>query len=99
TALPAAALMHRLLDIERKMGRERSERYGPRLIDIDILLFNDEIHLEADLKIPHPELPGRRFALLPLASVAARMLHPLTGKTIEALLSDCTDPGEVRAYP
>src|SRR5689334_21376651 len=63
-------LMPKLLHIEELMGRKRMEKYGPRLIDIDILLFNDEVKDSVQLKIPHPELPNRRFALVPLSEIA-----------------------------
>src|SRR5205085_11448088 len=65
TIQDAPHLLQQLLAIEHEMGRIRQEKYGPRLIDIDILLFNDEIYHLPFLKIPHPELKNRRFALMP----------------------------------
>ena len=71
TSLAAAELMNTILEIELQMGRRRDEKYGPRIIDIDILLFNDEI-IDLDfLKIPHPRMQDRRFVLVPLAEIAA----------------------------
>ncbi|MBI5373004.1 MAG: 2-amino-4-hydroxy-6-hydroxymethyldihydropteridine diphosphokinase [Sphingobacteriales bacterium] len=96
TALNARQLIRRLLKIEKQLGRVRKEKYGPRLIDIDILLFNDEVHHYELLKLPHPELPNRRFALLPLSEIAAELLHPVSGKTIRQLLAACPDPLEVK---
>lgn len=91
TPLGAAALLHQLLAIEKQIGRVRLEKYGPRIIDIDILLFNREIHHEPELKIPHPELANRRFALTPLAEIAADYVHPVLQKTISVLLEECPD--------
>jgi 2-amino-4-hydroxy-6-hydroxymethyldihydropteridine diphosphokinase len=92
TALNARQLIRRILKIERSMGRIRQEKYGPRLIDIDILLFNDEKHNYPLLKLPHPELQNRRFALVPLASLAGEAIHPVFNKTIDQLLQECNDP-------
>ena len=91
-------LMTRVLEIEKLMGRERKEKYGPRVIDIDILLFNDEQCDLPFLKIPHPELPNRRFALTPLAEIAPHLLHPVLTKSIDQLLKDCPDKLEVKKY-
>lgn len=98
TKLTARQLIRRLLKIERQMGRERKERYGPRIIDIDILLFNDEVHHYPLLKLPHPEMQNRRFALLPLAEIAAGAVHPVFHKTIRELLEECTDQLAVKKY-
>lgn len=87
----AEALMQALLQLEEKMGRIRTGRYGPRLIDIDILLFNQETISTALVTIPHPELQNRRFALQPLADIAATVRHPLFHKSVAELLADCTD--------
>jgi 2-amino-4-hydroxy-6-hydroxymethyldihydropteridine diphosphokinase len=91
TPLAANELMNNILLIEEKMGRKRLEKFGPRIIDIDILLFNDEVHDTAYITIPHPELPNRRFALTPLAAIAATYHHPVLNKTIKQLLLACTD--------
>lgn len=80
-----------LLEIEKKMGRVRNERWGSRIIDIDILLWgNDRIELP-DLIIPHPHLQERKFVLVPLAEIAPQTLHPILRKNIEQLLIECTD--------
>lgn len=91
TALEAQDLMQQLLAIEHKMGRIREERYGPRTIDIDILLFDKEIHDQPELRIPHPEMANRRFVLVPLAELVPDLVHPVTGKTIAKLLAECPD--------
>jgi 2-amino-4-hydroxy-6-hydroxymethyldihydropteridine diphosphokinase len=98
TSMNARQLIRRILKIEKQMGRVRKEKYGPRIIDIDILLFNDEKHNYAFLKLPHPELQNRRFALLPLAEIAASTVHPVFMKTIAALLTDCKDELQVKKY-
>ena len=98
TLFNARQLIRRLLKIEKQMGRVRKEKYGPRLIDIDMLLFNNEIHNYHFLKLPHPEMHKRRFALLPLAEIAPDEIHPVINKTITELLNDCKDELEVKKY-
>ena len=80
------------LKIEEDLGRIRKEKYGPRLIDIDILLFNDDVVDASNLKIPHPELSNRRFALQCLNDIAPDIVHPVSKKTIAQILKECTDP-------
>lgn len=96
TALNAKQLMRRILKMEKQLGRIREEKYGPRIIDIDILLFNEEVHNYAFLKLPHPEMQNRRFALLPLSEIAPAIIHPVFKKNILALLADCKDELEVK---
>ena len=79
-------------------SRVRDKKYGPRLIDIDILLFNDEKYDSDFLKLPHPEMQNRRFALIPLADIAPQQVHPVLGKTILQLLDECPDPLAVNKY-
>jgi 2-amino-4-hydroxy-6-hydroxymethyldihydropteridine diphosphokinase len=88
-------LLSAILDIERAMGRERLEKWGTRVIDIDMLLYNDEIIRSRDLVIPHPQLENRRFALTPLVEIAGAALHPVLGKTMKELLAACRDELEV----
>lgn len=98
TGLNARQLMRRILKVEKMMGRIRKEKYGPRIIDIDILLFNNEIHNYPLLKLPHPEMQNRRFALMPLAEIAPGIVHPVIRKTMKQLLNGCTDKLEVKKY-
>ena len=84
-------LIQKLLMIEEQMGRKRDVKMGPRIIDIDILLFNNEIIHKPHLTIPHPRLHERRFALTPLAEIAPDIIHPVIHKTIHQLLLECTD--------
>ena len=96
TSQTATQLLHTLLQIETEMGRIRIEKMGPRLIDIDILLIEDMQVETPELIIPHPLLAARRFALQPLTEIAPHLLHPVLGKTIETLLNECTDTGNVQ---
>jgi len=98
TLMTAKQLIRKLLEIEEDMGRIRTEKYGPRIIDIDILLFNAEKYEYPHLKVPHPELQNRRFALLPLAEIGANLIHPLFNKTIAQLLDECQDQLELKKY-
>jgi len=86
TALTAEQLMARILRIEQEMGRRRVQRKGPRMIDIDILLFGDLILDLPDVTIPHPAMQERRFVLEPLAEIAAEARHPGVKMTIRELL-------------
>jgi len=98
TKLSARQLIRRILKLEKQMGRVREEKYGPRLIDIDILIYGSEIHDYPLLKVPHPELPIRRFALLRLQEIAADLIHPQLLQPISKLLELCPDPLEVKKY-
>jgi len=96
TSLTARLLMRRVLRIEEEMGRIRKEKLGPRIIDIDILLFENEIHDLRFLKIPHPEMQNRRFVLVPLAEINSTLQHPILKKSIAELLEECPDNLEVK---
>lgn len=96
TTLNAMQLIRHILKVEKKMGRERHEKYGARVIDIDIIFFNSEIHTTSFLKIPHPEMQNRRFVLTPLAEIAAHVIHPILKKTVSELLNECPDNLEVK---
>lgn len=91
TKLSAITLLKHCLEIENKLGRKRTFKNAPRLIDIDILFFNKEIINEPDLQIPHPHLQERRFTLVPLNELSPQFKHPQNGKTMHQLLMECTD--------
>jgi 2-amino-4-hydroxy-6-hydroxymethyldihydropteridine diphosphokinase len=92
TPLSPEQLLSVLLGVEKEMGRYRGEKYGPRIIDIDILLYNDEVIDEFRLTIPHPRMQERRFVLEPMNEVAPDLVHPVLHKTMHQLLEECTDP-------
>ena len=91
TALAPLALLKEILLIEKKIGRVRTVKNAARIIDIDILFFNNEIINEKNLVIPHPEIQNRRFVLTPLEEIAALIIHPTLKKTIKKLLQICPD--------
>lgn len=80
------SLLEALLAIEQGMGRVRSTRWAPRIIDLDLLLFGERVLDEPDLQIPHPGLSSRRFVLEPLVALAPSLRHPSTGQPLRALL-------------
>ena len=92
---PAALLQHVLL-VEQNLGRIRKEKWGERIIDVDILYYHSvKMHTE-ELIIPHPGIPKRRFTLLPLVEMHPLERHPITGKTQTEMLAECTDPLDCR---
>ncbi|HEX9510333.1 MAG TPA: 2-amino-4-hydroxy-6-hydroxymethyldihydropteridine diphosphokinase [Puia sp.] len=99
TSLDAPVLMDTLLEIEETMGRRRLEKYGSRIIDIDMLFFNEEIIHFPRLIIPHPEIQNRRFALVPMEEIAPEYRHPVLRQSIRELLAICPDKLEVRRLP
>ncbi len=88
TVLSPHNLLQLLKDIERSMGRKQTAGWGPRIIDLDILFYNDMIFSSDDLIIPHPFLHERLFVLEPLAEISPNKTHPVLKKTVQALLED-----------
>jgi 2-amino-4-hydroxy-6-hydroxymethyldihydropteridine diphosphokinase len=96
TDLLPQELMDALLEIERGMGRERRAPKGPRLIDMDILLYGSSVVKTPGLEIPHPRMAERRFVLVPFAEIAPGVRHPVFKKTIAELLAETPDRSQVR---
>ncbi len=98
TELAPHALLECLLTIEKQMGRERKEKWGERLIDLDILYYSDLVMDAPGLQIPHPHIAARRFTLAPLCELAPLLVHPVLQNTQLQLLEDCPDKLDVRVY-
>ncbi len=88
TQLTPSSLMKSLLEIEKMMGRNRNEKWGPRIIDLDILFFDYQIISEPGLCIPHPHLHEREFVLKPIVEIAPDFMHPVLKKTMSELLQE-----------
>lgn len=86
TELPARELLWQMLLIERRMGRVRSRRWGPRPIDLDLLFYGDDVIEEPDLRVPHPEAHRRAFVLLPLLELDPQFRHPITEETVRRMI-------------
>lgn len=91
TDLSAQQTIAHILSIEKEMGRIRSKKNAPRIIDIDILFFNNDIIRTPDLVVPHPEIQNRRFVLVPLKEISPYFIHPILQKTPAELLNECAD--------
>jgi 2-amino-4-hydroxy-6-hydroxymethyldihydropteridine diphosphokinase len=95
SSLDAVTLLNQLLQIEQQAGRVRALKNAPRVLDIDILFFNNEIYDLPHLVIPHPQIQNRNFVLQPLNEIAPSFVHPVFVKTVSTLLKECRD--ELRA--
>ena len=89
-------LLATLQKIEIDLGRTRNIRWEDRVIDIDILLFGNEIISTPTLKIPHPEMQNRRFALVPVCEIASDWVHPILLSNIQSILTECKDEGNIQ---
>ena len=96
TSLSPTDLLHKIVAIEKKLGRIRDQqKWKERIIDIDILFYNDVIINTPDLTIPHPYIQDRQFVLIPLLDIAPDFIHPIFNKKVKKLLEECTDVLEV----
>lgn len=98
TSLEPAGLLGVLQDVERSLGRRRTVRWGPRTIDLDLLLYEDRIVERPRLTVPHPELARRAFVLVPLAEIAPQAVDPRSGRRVVELLRALKSTDGVRPY-
>ncbi len=95
TLLDPRAMLEEITKIERELGRERKEKWGPRTIDIDILFYGKRIIRDKGLEIPHPELHKRAFVLVPMMELDPELEHPTLNLAIDQLYMDCEDNSDV----
>jgi 2-amino-4-hydroxy-6-hydroxymethyldihydropteridine diphosphokinase len=98
TSIEPLSLLDDLLGIEKAMGRQREVKWGPRNVDLDILLYDDLIIDSDRLTLPHPQIHKRRFILLPLVRMNPDLMHPLLKKTVKELLRECPDSSRVKLF-
>lgn len=94
TDLSAHELLNNLLAIEANLGRKRNKKWEPRTIDLDILLFGQDVIDEKDLTIPHPLMHLRKFVLMPMVQLVPNLVHPVLGNTLEELLNNPSVEGQ-----
>lgn len=98
SVFPPEEILEKTQAIEARLGRVRREKWGSRVIDIDLLYVDDLVQHRETLILPHPFLHERRFTLVPLAEVAPEFIHPVFHKTNKQLLAECQDTGEVKPW-
>ena len=98
TPFDAFTILQKSQEIENNLGRKRSDKWGERTIDIDILFYNNKIINTKELTIPHPLIQKRKFVLVPLSEIAPNYIHPTLKKNISTLLSECKDNQKVLDY-
>ncbi len=96
TQLLPNELMKTLLQIEAALGRVRTEKYGPRTIDLDILFYDELVYHSPVVTLPHPAIQDRKFVLIPLKELSPGKVHPVYHKTISTLLNECADKLDVK---
>ena len=99
TQLSPKELLSALLNIESEMGRVRREKWGPRVIDLDLLLYDNLILNQEGITLPHPEIQKRKFVLVPLNEIEENLIHPIQKKTVKTLLHELSDDAEVKKLP
>jgi 2-amino-4-hydroxy-6-hydroxymethyldihydropteridine diphosphokinase len=95
TALSPPELLQECQGIEKRLGRILREHWGPREIDIDLLIYDGLVFQDETVQVPHPDLEGRRFVLVPLREIAPDLVHPISGMTVEEMAASCPDRGRV----
>lgn len=98
THLTAQEVIKKIFVIEKQLGRERLIKMGPRLIDIDILFYDDKIIENKNLIVPHPRIQDRKFVLEPLNEIIPNYIHPIINKSVQLLLQECTDTLNVKKF-
>jgi len=95
TELGPTELLSEIQEIEHKLGRVRKKRWGPRIIDIDIIFYDDKIIETAELQIPHPQFRNRKFVLVPLLDICPDQIDPLSRQSVQEIAAACDDPSKV----
>jgi 2-amino-4-hydroxy-6-hydroxymethyldihydropteridine diphosphokinase len=95
-SLAPEALLELLLATEQRFGRVRTERWGPRSLDLDLIFYGQLLLDSERLQLPHPRMAERGFVLLPLAEIAAEWLDPVSGRSVRQLAAALVDPGDVQ---